>query len=84
MSWVVPDRAESLPANDDQEYLVKHNVMLTIASLLSIVFFTIHLKEGIVHGIEPGTLRKLGGRELPLHSPRTGPAHAADTASSWV
>jgi hypothetical protein len=38
---------------------MKHNVMLTVASLLSILFFTFHLTDDIVRGIEPGTLRNL-------------------------
>jgi hypothetical protein len=38
---------------------MKHNVMLTIASLLSILFFTFHLADDIVRGIEPGTLTNL-------------------------
>ena len=35
---------------------MKHNVMLTIASLLSILFVTFHLTDDIVRGMEPGTL----------------------------
>ena len=38
---------------------MKHNVMLTIASLLSILFFTFHLTDDIVRGMEPGTLSNL-------------------------
>jgi hypothetical protein len=38
---------------------MKNNVMLTVASLLSILFFTLHLADDIVRGIEPGTLRNL-------------------------
>src|SRR5438445_11103106 len=38
---------------------MKHNVMLTIASLLSILFFTFHLADDIVRGYEPGTLTNL-------------------------
>jgi len=33
--------------------------MLTIASLLSILFFTFHLADDIVRGIEPGTATNL-------------------------
>jgi hypothetical protein len=33
--------------------------MLTIASLLSILFFTFHLADDIVRGMEPGTLTNL-------------------------
>jgi hypothetical protein len=38
---------------------MKHSVMLTIASLLSILFFTFHLTDDIVRGIEPGTVSNL-------------------------
>ena len=38
---------------------MKHSVMLTIASLLSILFFTFHLADDIVRGIEPGRLSNL-------------------------
>ena len=38
---------------------MKHNVMLTIASLLSILFMTFHLTDDIVRGMEPGTLSDL-------------------------
>jgi hypothetical protein len=38
---------------------MKQNVVLTIASLLSILFVTLHLTDDIVRGIEPGTLRDL-------------------------
>ena len=38
---------------------MKENVMLTIASLLSILFFTFHLADDIVRGMEPGTLTNL-------------------------
>lgn len=35
---------------------MKQNVVLTIASLLSILFITIHTADDIVRGMEPGTL----------------------------
>jgi hypothetical protein len=38
---------------------MKKSVMLTIASLLSILFFTFHLADDIVRGYEPGTLTNL-------------------------
>jgi hypothetical protein len=38
---------------------MKHSVMLTIASLLSILFFTLHLADDIVRGMEPGTFTNL-------------------------
>ncbi|MGE5743215.1 MAG: hypothetical protein ACM368_04740, partial [Gemmatimonadota bacterium] len=38
---------------------MKQNVMLTTTSLLSILFFTLHLADDIVRGMEPGTLSNL-------------------------
>ena len=38
---------------------MKHNLMLTVASLLSVLFFTFHLAYDIVRGMEPGTLTNL-------------------------
>src|ERR1043165_6567872 len=38
---------------------MKHNLMLTIASLLSILFGTLHLAGDIVYGYEPGTIKNL-------------------------
>jgi hypothetical protein len=38
---------------------MKQNVTLTIASLLSILFMTLHLTDDIVRGMEPGTLSDL-------------------------
>ena len=38
---------------------MKQSSMLTIASLLSILFFAFHLADDIVRGIEPGTLTNL-------------------------
>lgn len=38
---------------------MKHGRLLIIASLLSILFFTFHLADDIVRGIEPGTLTNL-------------------------
>ena len=43
---------------------MKHSVMLTIASLLSILFFTLHLADDIVRGFEPGGLSNLIGGVL--------------------
>ncbi len=38
---------------------MKQNVTLTIASLFSILFMTLHLTDDIVRGMEPGTLSSL-------------------------
>lgn len=35
---------------------MKQNLMLTIASLLSVLFITVHTADDIVRGMEPGTL----------------------------
>jgi hypothetical protein len=40
---------------------VKRSVMLTIASLLSILLFTFHLSEDIVRGFEPGGVKNITG-----------------------
>ena len=38
---------------------MKHNLMLTVVSLLSILFVTLHLAGDIVYGYEPGTVGNL-------------------------
>jgi hypothetical protein len=38
---------------------MKNSVMLTITSLLSLLFLTFHLADDIVHGFEPGGLSNL-------------------------
>ena len=38
---------------------MKQNVMLTTASMLSVLFFSFHLADDIVRGMEPGTLTNL-------------------------
>ncbi len=43
---------------------MKRSVMLTITSLLSILFFTLHLADDIVRGFEPGGLSNLVGGVL--------------------
>ena len=40
---------------------MKDNVMLTITSLLSILFMTFHLSDDIVRGFEPGGPRNVTG-----------------------
>jgi hypothetical protein len=40
---------------------MKHNVTLTITSLLSIIFMTFHLSDDIVRGIEPGGVKNIIG-----------------------
>jgi hypothetical protein len=43
---------------------MKHSVMLTIASLFSVLFLTFHLTDDIVRGFEPGGLSNLVGGVL--------------------
>ena len=40
---------------------MKRSVMLTITSLLSILFMTFHLSDDIVRGFEPGGVRNVTG-----------------------
>ncbi|MEA2561382.1 MAG: hypothetical protein QOH06_2886 [Acidobacteriota bacterium] len=40
---------------------MKHNVMLTITSLLSILFMTFHLADDVVRGFEPGGVKNYTG-----------------------
>ena len=40
---------------------MKYGVMLTISSLLSILFMTFHLSDDIVRGMEPGGVKNLIG-----------------------
>ena len=40
---------------------MKHNVTLTVASLLSIIFFSLHWADEIARGLEPGTMSGAGG-----------------------
>src|SRR6478735_6590279 len=39
--------------------MMKRSVILTIASALSVLFFTFHLADDIVRGMEPGKLSNL-------------------------
>jgi hypothetical protein len=43
------------------EYQMKQNVILTIASLLAILFLTFHLTDDIVRGFEPGGFKHISG-----------------------
>ena len=40
---------------------MKRNAILTITSLLSILFFTFHLSDDIVRGFEPGGFKQISG-----------------------
>jgi hypothetical protein len=39
---------------------MKHKVMLTVTSLLSILFMTFHLTDDIRHEVAPGGISNLG------------------------
>jgi hypothetical protein len=43
------------------EYPMKHTVMLTVASMLSILLFTFHFADDIARGFEPGGFKNLRG-----------------------
>ena len=40
---------------------MKHQVTLTISSLLSILLFSLHWADEVARGIEPGTIAAIGG-----------------------
>ena len=40
---------------------MKNNVLLTVTSLLSILFFSLHWADEVARGIEPGTISAFGG-----------------------
>lgn len=40
---------------------MKHNTVLTITSLLSMLLFTFHLSDDIVRGLEPGGFKHISG-----------------------
>src|SRR5437762_11399193 len=45
--------------SNKESFQMKHTVTLIITSLLSILFFTFHLADDIVRGMEPGKLSNL-------------------------
>lgn len=40
---------------------MKHNITLTITSLLSILLFSLHWADEVARGLEPGTVSAFGG-----------------------
>jgi hypothetical protein len=44
-----------------KEHQMKHNVILTITSLLSILLFSLHWADEVARGLEPGTVNASGG-----------------------
>ncbi|MDQ1593058.1 MAG: hypothetical protein QOG71_3685 [Pyrinomonadaceae bacterium] len=63
---------------------MKHSVMLTIASLLSILLFSFHLADDIVHGMEPGGLNNLIGGSLIMVVWLYGTLVLAERRSGYV
>ena len=47
--------------SNNETFKMKHDVMLTITSLLSILLFTFHLADDIVRGFEPGGFKNVIG-----------------------
>jgi hypothetical protein len=58
-TWKLKDY--SLQQADKENIQVRHNVVLTITSLLSLLFFSFHLSDDIVRGFEPGGFRHISG-----------------------
>ena len=50
---------------------MKHQVTLTITSLLSILFLTFHLSDDIVRGFEPGAVSNVTGILILVTTTRT-------------
>ena len=63
---------------------MKHSVMLTIASLLSILLFLFHLADDIVLGIEPGGLQNLFGGSLIMVVWLYGATVLAERRSGYI
>src|SRR6516225_3199940 len=59
--WWGASQLERWGAHNAGEYPMKHNVMLTIASLLSILFMTFHLTDDIIRGMASGQVSNLFG-----------------------
>ncbi|HYP06083.1 MAG TPA: hypothetical protein VER03_07580 [Bryobacteraceae bacterium] len=63
---------------------MKHSVMLTIASLLSILLFSFHLTDDIVRGVEPGGVNNLIGGSLIMVVWLYGALVLAERRSGYV
>jgi hypothetical protein len=63
---------------------MKHRVMLTIASLLSILLFLFHLADDIVLGMEPGGLQNLFGGSLIMVVWLYGATVLAERRSGYI
>jgi hypothetical protein len=63
---------------------MKHSVMLTIASLLSVLLFSFHLTDDIVRGVEPGGISNLIGGSLIMVVWLYGALVLAERRSGYV
>ena len=63
---------------------MKHSVMLTIASLLSILLFSFHLADDIVRGMEAGGVQDLIGGSLIMVVWLYGATVLAERRSGYV
>jgi hypothetical protein len=63
---------------------MKRSVMLTIASLLSVLLFSFHLTDDIVRGMEPGGLSNLVGGSLIMVVWLYGALVLAERRSGYV
>jgi len=63
---------------------MKHSVMLTITSLLSVLLFTFHLTDDIYRGVEPGGLNNLIGGSLIMAVWLYGALVLAERRSGYV
>ena len=72
---------------------MKHKVILTITSLLSILFFALHWADDIVRGMSPGGVSGLGGvlilvvwlvRNAGARGTAIGVRHHAPRVDRWV
>ncbi len=63
---------------------MKHSSMLTITSLLSVLFLTFHLTDDIVRGGEPGGLQNLFGGSLIMVVWLYGALVLAERRSGYV
>jgi hypothetical protein len=63
---------------------MKHSVMLTITSLLSVLLFMFHLTDDIFRGVEPGGLSNLVGGSLIMVVWLYGALVLAERRSGYV
>ncbi len=68
----------------EEKYQMKHSVMLTITSLLSILLFSFHLADDIILGMEPGGLNNLIGGSLIMVVWLYGATVLAERRSGYI